>query len=213
MSSIKVSIYDDNPSRLEALRMLLDGMPGTECVGVFSDGRNAAQTVADKQPDVILMDIDMPYVDGIEAVKNIKSQHPEVKIIMQTVFEDERKIISAICAGADGYILKQASPVQLVDGIMEVMDGGAPMTPTIASRVLKIFSKTNIVPPSEENDLTKREKEILKLLVEGYSYKMIADKCFISYATVNTHVSHIYSKLQVNSVAGAVSKALKENLV
>ena len=132
---------------------------------------------------------------------------------MQTIFEEEGKILEAISAGADGYIIKQKSPMKLIEGITEVMEGGAPMTPSVAFKVLKLFNyhKKTMIPSSII--LTNREKEILNLLVEGYSYKMIADKCFISYATVNKHISNIYAKLQVNSVAAAVSKALKEGLV
>ena len=213
MNNVRVSIYDDNPSRLEGLRLLLEGAAGTECVGAYPDCQNVLQSVGENKPEVILMDIDMPHVNGIQGVVIVKEHYPEVKIIMQTVFEDENKIISAICAGADGYILKQKSQQQLIDGIAEVLHGGAPMTPIVARKVLKIFSATKIVPRSSSISLTKREKEVLSLLVEGFSYKMIAEKCFISYATVNTHVTNIYEKLQVHSVAGAVSKAIKENLV
>lgn len=209
---IKVAIFDDNVSRLESLRMLLDGIEKIDCVGIFKDCTHIDEKIESCQPDVVLMDIDMPLIDGIEGTLKVKEHSPEVKVIIQTVFEDENRIIGAICAGADGYILKQKSPIQLVEGIQEVVEGGAPMTPVVARKVLKIFSRNNTVP-STNISLTRREKEVLSLLVDGYSYKMIADKCSISYATVNTHISHIYEKLQVNSVAGAVSRALRENLI
>ncbi len=213
MKIIKVAVFDDNAARRGGLQMLLDAMEDMTCVGAYDDCREVVDRVRSMQPDVILMDIDMPYVDGIEGVTLVKKAFPEIKVIMQTIFEDENKIVEAICAGADGYILKQKSPLDLVEGISEVMKGGAPMTPQVARKVLKVFSSAKVLPSSQDFKITKREKEILGLLVEGFSYKMIAEKCFITYATVNTHIGHIYEKLQVNSVAGAVSKAIKEDLV
>lgn len=209
---MKVAIFDDNLSRLESLQMLLNGVDQFDFVGAFLECTDIENKIKKCKPDVVLMDIDMPVVNGIEATEQLKSAFPEIKVIIQTVFEDEDRIIAAICAGADGYILKQKSPIQLLDGITEVFEGGAPMTPVVARKVLKIFSRTTS-SSNEDISLTKREKEILGLLVEGLSYKMIADQCSISYATVNTHISHIYEKLQVNSVAGAVSRAIREKLV
>ncbi len=213
MNPIRVGVFDDNEARRSGLRLLHEAMEDMECVCEYSDCRNVVNHVREANPDVILMDIDMPYVDGIEGVKLVKAEFPGIKIIMQTIFEQEDKIISAICAGADGYILKQKPPLKLVDGITEVMNGGARMTPEVARKVLSLFSSNKSASRPKDFDLTSREQEILSLLVEGYSYKMIAEKCFVTYATVNSHVSHIYKKLQVNSVAGAVSKAIKEGLV
>jgi DNA-binding NarL/FixJ family response regulator len=137
-----------------------------------------------------------------------------VKILMQTVFEANEKIFDAILAGANGYLLKQTAPTKLIDGIIEVAQGGAPMTPVVAAKVLKLFAQRGSgVSKTVDFNLTEREVEILRFLVDGFSYKMIAEKCGISYATVNTHVSHIYEKLQVKSVAGAVSLAVREGLV
>lgn len=212
---INVTVFDDNAARREGLELLLNSMEDMHCVGTFDDCRNVVARVASTKPDVVLMDIDMPYVDGIEGTQLLRKAYPQLKIVMQTVFEDEDKILAAICAGADGYILKQKSPLKLIDGIVEVFEGGAPMTPTVARKVLKLFSnqKQQLTTSEGAVKLTKREGEILALLVAGNSYKMIADQCFITYATVNTHISHIYEKLQVNSVAAAVSRALKEGLV
>lgn len=193
--------------------MLIDDMPDMECVGVYNDCRNVIKHIEDSNPDVVLMDIDMPHVDGVQGVKEIRSQYPDLKILMQTVFEDNEKIFSAICAGANGYILKQEDPLRLLDSVHEVLNGGAPMTPSIATKVLSFFA----APPKKEDKpdykLTKRELEILDYLVQGYSYKMIADECHISYTTVNSHISNIYEKLQVQSATGAVSIALKEGLI
>lgn len=193
--------------------MLLDAMEDMQMVGAYHDCRNIEQIIPTIKPDVILMDINMPHVDGIQGLKKVKEIAPEVKVIMVTVFEDENKILEAICAGADGYILKQTTPSKLIDGIVEVMQGGAPMTPSIASKVLKLFTMRQKKSSDDSFNLTNREKEILSLLVEGYSYKMIAQKCFVTYATVNKHISNIYTKLQVHSVAEAVSKALREGIV
>jgi DNA-binding NarL/FixJ family response regulator len=158
------------------------------------------------------MDIDMPYVNGIKGLILIKKEFPEVKILMQTVFEDEDKIFSAIVSGADGYILKKTSPSKLLEAIKDVSEGGSPMTPIVAKQVLLLFNNKHQQIPKEEFDLTTRELEILSLLVDGYSYKMIADKCHISYPTVNTHISHIYEKLHVSSGTEAVAKAIEHRL-
>lgn len=210
---IKVAIFDDNHARRESLKYLLQSMEGMQFVGAYEDCRDIEFRVKSMKPDVVLMDINMPYVNGIQGLTIIKEKFSDIKVIMQTIFEDENKILEAICAGADGYILKQKSPMKLIEGILEVVNGGAPMTPIVAKKVLKLFNSPRTLVPKSSIKLTNREREILGFLVEGFSYKMIADKCFVSYATVNKHISNIYSKLQVNSMAGAVSKALKEGLV
>lgn len=209
----KIVVFDDNIARREGLQLLINAMDDMQCIGVYPDCTDIVFRLKSNLPDVILMDINMPNVDGIDGLKRAKAVYPNIKVIMQTIFEEENKILEAISAGADGYIIKQKSPMKLIEGIVEVMEGGAPMTPTVAFKVLKLFNnrKKSISPTAIS--LTKRENEILNLLVEGYSYKMIAEKCFISYPTVNKHISNIYGKLQVNSVAAAVSKALREGLV
>ncbi|MCB9283588.1 MAG: response regulator transcription factor [Lewinellaceae bacterium] len=209
----RVVVFDDNPQRRDGLEMLINSMDTMECVACFADCRNAVHHIEQTRPEVVLMDIEMPYIDGVEGTRMIREKFPKLKILMQTVFEDEDKVFAAICAGADGYILKQANPSKLLDAIEEVLTGGAPMTPVIARKVLRLFNKLHTAPQKKTFDLTPRELEILELLVKGYSYKMIAKECHISYATVNTHISHIYGKLQVDSVGGAVYKAIKEGLV
>jgi DNA-binding NarL/FixJ family response regulator len=209
----KVVIFDDNAKRRDGLQLLIDSMENMSCVGTFNDCRNVLEHIDASQPDVVLMDIDMPHVNGIEGVQQIRTKYPDLKILMQTVFEDDDKVFAAICAGADGYLLKQANPLKLLEAVSEVLEGGAPMTPVVARKVLQLFGRQNRPIAKKEFDLTKREQEILTLLVKGYSYKMIADECCISYPTVNSHISKIYGKLHVQSSAGAVATAIREGLV
>ncbi len=212
--AIRVIIFDDNVKRLDGLSMLIDSMGTMQCVGCFKDCREAVQKIAELQPDVVLMDIDMPYMNGIEGVKKIRTQYPDLKILMQTVLEDDEKVFAAVCAGADGYILKQTPPIKLMEAIGEVMDGGAPMTPGIAKKVLQLLSKKQVTSPANESTLlSKREIEILNLLAKGYRYKMIAEELFISNPTVASHVASIYAKLKVHNVGAAIAAGVKEGLV
>jgi len=209
----KVVIFEDDHSYRESLVMLMSTTPNLDCVGNFFNCEQVLEKVSKLKPDVVLMDIDMPQVNGIEGLTILRRQFPDLKILMQTVFEDDEKVFACICAGADGYILKKASPIDLLEGIEEVLNGGAPMTPTIARQVLRLVSEQNRPGKSAEFKLTEREVEILGLMVEGLSYKMIADHCFIAQTTVNAHIRNIYEKLQVHSVAEAVAMALKKKLV
>lgn len=214
MKDLRVTIFEDNRILREGLTQLIGGSPGFICAGAFANCSNLVNDIENTSPDVILMDIEMPGMNGIEAVKIIKSQFPNVKILMETIFDENDKIFHSICNGAEGYILKNTAPVQLLSAIREIYEGGAPMTPSIASRVLKMFK--NRFPESgdpQQFNLTDREKEILKCLVEGMSYKMIADACFISADTVNGHIKNIYKKLQVHSKGEAVAKAIKGKIV
>ena len=208
---IAIVVFDDNKDRRDSLQMLINTREGMVCTGVFEDCNNVLDNINASAPDVILMDIDMPGVNGIEAVKIIRSQFPKVHIIMQTVFEDDDKIFSAILAGADGYILKKTAPTKLIEGIKEVVEGGAPMTASVAKQVLKLFQ--NQPPKPDAYNLTDREKEILALLVKGMSYKMIAAQCGVTYFTVNMHIKKIYEKLHVHSATEAVSKAIQNKIV
>lgn len=209
---IKVAVFDDNQPWRELLGMLIDTTPGMQCTGTFEDCRQVVKNIGQNIPEVVLMDIDMPHVDGISGLQLIKEQFPQVRILMQTVFEQDDKIFDAIRAGADGYLLKTTPPAKIIDAINELMAGGAPMTPTVARQVLKLFNGKNKKPQSSFN-LTDRELEILAMLVQGLSYKMIADKCCVSYSTVNSHISHIYQKLHVKSGTEAVAKAIEEDLI
>ena len=209
-SSHRIAIYEDNNALRESLKMIIDFTPGYSCVGAYPNGNNLLEDISSTKPEVILMDIDMPGISGIQAVELLKKHYPEVMVVMQTIFDDNDNIFKAICAGADGYLLKNTPPARLISGIEEVLDGGAPMSASVARKVLE-SQRSN----AGKNDslLSEREKELLKLLVEGHSYKIVADKLFISVGTVQTHIKNIYSKLQVNSKAGAVAKALRDKLV
>ena len=209
---IRVVIFEDNRSLREGLAALIGGTAGFECRGAFPNCNNLLKNIAQTKPDVILMDIEMPGMNGIEAVQMIKEQFPETKILMETIFDDDEKIFKSICAGAEGYILKNTSPAEIMESIKEIYEGGSPMTPSIANRVLKMVKEKPYVSDNSF-DLSLREKEILAFLVKGMSYKMVASNCFISIETVNVHVKNIYKKLQVHSKTEAVAKAIKNRIV
>lgn len=212
MADIRVTMFDDNQRIRESLTMLFKNAPGFVFCGAYPDCSNVVDHIAIEKPDVVLMDIDMPGLNGIGAVKLIKESNPELCVLMLTVFDDDQKIFDAICAGADGYILKKTSLERLLDAVREAHQGGAPMTPSIARKVLALFQNKNTIKPNDEFNLSAREKDVLALLVDGASYKMIADKLEIGYDTVHSHIKRIYKKLHVNSMSEAVAKALRNNL-
>jgi len=213
MQQIKVAIFEDNKHLREGLYYLINGTEGFSCTGALDDANDLQFHLRKTLPDVVLMDIEMPGMNGIEAVKIIKQQFPSVQVLMQTIFHDDDNIFNAICAGASGYILKTTSPAGYIEAIRDVYNGGSPMTGSIARRVLELFQK-NISPAISHNyQLTPKEKEILQHLVKGKSFKMIAEAIDSSYETVRTHMKNIYAKLHVNSNTEAVSKALREKIV
>lgn len=209
----KVAIYEDNQVYRESLIRLLAGNPAFEVVGDFPNCNAIESEIKTLHPEVVLMDIQMPGVNGLKGLDVIRGLSVDIKVIMLTVFEDNQHIFDAICRGANGYLLKHSTPTQIFNAIDEVLKGGAPMTPSIASRVLMLLSAKKAAPSGNEYQLTAREKEILESLVEGNSYKMIGSALQISTETVKTHIKKIYEKLQVNSQTEAVSKAMKEKLV
>ena len=210
---IKVAIFEDNRSLREGLAAMIGGTTGFHCVGAFPNCNNLLKNISQAHPDVVLMDIEMPGINGIEAVGMIKEEYPDMKVLMETIFDDDEKIFSSICAGAEGYILKHTSPAEIMEAIKEIHEGGSPMTPSIANRVLKMVKQRPETGSKESFDLTDREREILMCLVKGMSYKMVADACFISIETVNVHIKNIYRKLQVHSKSEAVAKAIKGKIV
>ncbi len=211
--SIRVAIFEDNKHLRESLQILIGGTPGYACIGAYPDCRDMLSQLKRDTPDVVLMDIEMPGMNGIEAVKKIKENYPSVQVLMQTMFDDDAYVFNAICSGASGYILKTTTPSGYIEAIQNVYAGGSPMTPTIARKVFDLF-KSNISKPATENyNLTEKEKEILQHLVNGRSYKMIAEEMKISTETVKTHMKNIYTKLHVKSNTEAVVKALKDKIV
>jgi len=213
-TDIRVLIYEDNRDLREGITFLLQATPGLSLVGSFADTGNLEMQIPGLKPDVILMDIDMPGRSGLDATPVVKALRPETQILMLTVFEDEDKIFQAIRNGASGYLLKRTAPSEIIAAIFDVHGGGSPMTSSIARRVWHFFrEQTPVAHKQQDYDLSLREQEILKSLVKGYSYKLIAKEHIISIDTVRSHIRHIYEKLQVNSKTEAVLKALNEKIV
>jgi DNA-binding NarL/FixJ family response regulator len=205
---IKVAIVEDNNALRNSLENLFNKTEGTKCVVSLNNLLNVVSEIGKASPDIVLMDIGLPHISGIEGVRTVKFNFPNIQVMMFTVFEDDEKIFDAIRAGASGYLLKKTAPQEILEAIKDLYFGGAPMTPSIARRVIKSFQGQ----PSavvEDYQLTARENEILYSLVEGLSYKKIADKYFVSISTIRTHICNIYHKLHVNSKAQAVAKILK----
>jgi len=209
---IKILVYDDNDERRESLVALFRLQQNLFCLGSFSDCSKIKEQVATLLPDLILMDIRMPGMSGIEATRLVKQHHPAIKIIMQTVYEDDENIFNSLKAGAEGYLLKSTSAEKILQSISEVHLGGAVITPSIALRITRFFTE-ELKVPHPDHGLTPRELEILHLLADGLSYKMIAGKLSISYNTVNAHIRRIYQKLEVNSSGEAISVALRKRFV
>ena len=206
---MRLLIYEDNPKLRQSLRMLIDGLDQYEVLGDFPNCNHVTNEVKKANPDIVIMDIDMPGTDGIEGVRKIKEFNPDIYIMMYTVFEDDDKIFDSLCAGANGYVLKKYPPAKLIESLKELSEGGAPLTPSVARKVLERLNQ----PHRVRYGLSEREKDVLRLLVQGYSYKKIAAECHISIDTVRSHVRNIYTKLHVNCGREAVVKALKERIV
>jgi DNA-binding NarL/FixJ family response regulator len=206
-----IVIFEDNKSLKDSVCLLLKMVPEFDVTGAFDDATNLLPKLEMSLPDVILMDIDMPGISGIEAVKEVRQILPECIIIMQTIHDDEQKVFESLKAGAHGYLNKDTNPAQLIQYIQDAINGGSPMTPGIARKVITHFQ----VQPLKDNDynLSAREKEILNALANGKSYKMIAAELFLAYETVHSHVKRIYQKLHVSSVAEAVGLAFRNNLI
>ena len=212
---VRVAIFEDNKLVRESFEAILNGTEGFLCTGCFPSCNNLQNDIRKSRPDVVLMDIEMNGINGIEATRIIRGQFSEVKILIQTVFEDEDKIFAAVCAGASGYILKKTSPAKLVEAIADVNAGGAPLSPGVVSKILHLFQRfaPALKNAGESQLLTHREKEILSLMLDGDNYHSIAKKLFISYDTVRTHVKSIYKKLHVTSMNQAIIKAFKYRLL
>ncbi|MEX1187698.1 MAG: response regulator transcription factor [Bacteroidia bacterium] len=213
MDTIRVLVFEDNFKLRESLYFLINSEDDLECCGTFPDCKTLEKAIIETKPDVVLMDIEMPGISGIEAVQIIKKTYPKLPVLMQTIFHDDAHIFNAVCAGASGYLLKSASSESYAQAIRDVYNGGSPMSGPVARRVLELFQKNIIPAPSTDYELTQKEKEVLASLIQGKSFKLIADALGISYETVRSHMKSIYSKLHVHSNTEAVIKALKERIV
>lgn len=211
---IRVAIFEDNKHLRETFQLLLEAADGYSCTGAYPDCKELIPQLEVNPCDIVLMDIEMPGMNGIAATRLIKENFPEVLVLIQTIFFEDDYIFDAICAGASGYILKSTSPSGYLDAISNAVDGGSPMTPGIARRVFELF-KTNLQPQiaNEDYHLTTQEKKVLQFLVEGKSYKMIAAELFVAVDTIKSHVRNIYAKLHVHSGTEAVSKAIRDKIV
>lgn len=211
---IRVAVFEDNRHLRETFELLLNNSEGFICAGAWSDCSNIITHLETAPCDIILMDIEMPGMSGIEATKIVKEHFPDIQILIQTVFFEDEFIFNAICAGASGYILKSTTPEGYLNAIKDVYAGGSSITPGIAKRVMELF-KTNLQPQTtnENYNLTAQEKKVLQLLVDGKSYKLIAAELFVAIDTIKSHVRNIYAKLQVHSATEAVSKAIKDRIV
>lgn len=212
MSLIRVVIFEDNLDFVDSMNELIQNADGIELVGVFHNCKNVVKNVQHLRPDVVLMDIDMPVENGLQGLRKLSQEGSEVIVLMLTVFDDNDRVFQAICSGASGYILKNTSPERMIEAIHEAHTGGAPMTPSVAKQVLKLFSKP-FQNSSGIQSLTPREHDVLSLLVRGYSYKMAAIEIGIGIETLRYHIKNIYIKLHVNSKSEAVAKALQNRIV
>jgi DNA-binding NarL/FixJ family response regulator len=209
---IKTAVVEDMRDIREGLTTLIDFTEGFNCTGGYRSMEEAIPKIKGNVPDVLLSDIGLPGMSGIEGIKILKEAFPEMTILMLTVYDDDERIFDALCAGASGYLLKRTSPAKLLENIREAVSGGAPMSPEVASRVISLFR--DIRPPEKvDYDLTPHETRLLKLLVEGHNYTTAAQELKVSYNTIKFHMRHIYEKLQVHSKSEAVAKALQNRLV
>ena len=209
---IKVAIVEDERDIREGLAMLINYTDGFECLGKYGSMEEAITSIRHRTPDVILSDIGLPGMSGIEGVKILKETYPSMTILMLSVYDDNERIFDALCAGAVGYLLKKTPPAKLIDSLKDAIHGGSPMSPEIARKVVALFR--DFRPPERvEYDLSPHELRILKLLVEGHSYKTAAAKLNVTTSTISFHLNNIYEKLQVHSKSEAVAKALQHRLI
>lgn len=210
--TITTAIVEDIRDIREGLTTLVNFTEGFACNGSYRSMEEAIPRIKGNVPDVLLSDIGLPGMNGIDGIRILKGLYPEMTVLMLTVYDDDERIFDALCAGASGYLLKRTAPAKLLENIREAVEGGAPMSPEVASRVIKLFREVR--PPEKfDHDLTPHETRLLKLLVDGHNYTTAAEELSVSYNTIKFHMRHIYEKLQVHSKSEAVSLALKNRIV
>ena len=209
---IHVTLIEDERDVREGLTVLINGSPGFCCIASFRSMEDALHSTWGRIPDVVLTDIGLPGMSGIEGTRVLKERYPNLPVVALTVYDDDEGVFAALCAGASGYLLKNTTPVRLLESLKEVASGGAPMSPTVAHRVIKLFRQFR-PPETATHDLTGQETQLLKLIVDGHTYKTAASKLEITVRTVSFHLHNVYQKLQVHSKTEAVAKALREHLV
>ncbi len=205
---MKVIIFEDNYLVQQSLCAVLESDDQISVCGTFENAKGINRIYDTYLPDLVIMDIDMPEVNGLDGLSLLKQKNPEARVLMFTVFEENDKVLNAICLGANGYILKSSSGDKIIESVKDVINGGSPLTPAIASKILKHFPKTNYQSDNELQSLSPKEKEVLELLVKGFSYKLIAVQLNKSVETIRTQIKMIYKKLKVKSNAEAIIKAL-----
>jgi DNA-binding NarL/FixJ family response regulator len=212
MEPVRVSVYEDNDTLRDFIELLVNETEGFLIVGTHSNCEQAEIDILHERPHVVIMDINMPGRDGIHGVQSIKAHDISIKVLMHTVLDDDDKLFTSLSNGADGYLLKKDSSLHLITAIQEVIEGGAPMSPGIARKVLSVFQQP-IRTPKEKYNISERETQILELLAKGLSYRMIGIECAISPETVKRHLKNIYSKLHVRCGPEAVAKAIRERII
>jgi len=211
-SIIRAAVIEDQRDIREGLTMLINGTAGYHCTGSYRSMEEALDKIKSDVPDVVLCDIGLPGMSGIDGIRILRERHPNLLLLMLTVYDDDERIFDALCAGACGYLLKRTSPARLLESLKEAVTGGAPMSPEVASRVIALFRELH-PPERADYQLTPHETRLLKLLVEGYNYTTAAEELHVSYNTIKFHMRHVYEKLQVHSKSEAVAKAMVERLV
>ena len=212
MEPLRVGIVEDQREIREGLAALVGGTPGYECTGAYRSVEEALRELPARVPQVLLLDVGLPGMSGIEGIPLLKARCPGLAIVMLTVYNDDERIIQAVCAGACGYLLKKTPPARLLEGLREVAEGGAPMSPEIARRIVHLF-REHRPPERSEHQLTPHETRLLQLLVEGHNYKTAAAEIGVTVHAISFHMRHIYEKLEVHSKSEAVAKALRQGLV
>lgn len=211
-NQIRVVLVEDQTDVREGLAVLINGSPGFRCAGAFRTMEEALRAIGNQLPDVVLTDIGLPGMSGVDGTKIIKERHPDLPVVALTVYDDDEDVFDALCAGASGYLLKNTPPARLLESLKEVASGGAPMSPEVARRVINLFREFR-PPERAPHRLTPQEAILLKLITEGHSYKTAAYELGISISTISFHLQNIYNKLQVHSKSEAVAKAVRERLV